>query len=366
MIYILLFVYLYISGILSWFTNKRNRDMLFNLAFIILLIIVCFRSVNVGIDTSKYADFFTNINGGYYGTVEAPNPSMEYGIVLLAKILRLIFLDSNNPYLYLFTIGILTLLPLYYFIKKHSYNPCFSLFIIFTVIQGSAIVIYVAAIRQAISMGVMLIAITYLIKNNRSKFYIYSFIAVLFHYTSILTFICIYIFERFKVNKSILYTSIISILIISLVYPQIGQDVFFKLLSILDSNLANLKYSYYMEDKSYEIYNRSILSAGLNLCLPTLCVYLCKKENVNNIFIKTLVFAPVLFLLFGSFEQISRLVFIYWIIGITGVIQKSMINKKSLMAIIIISSFFLLRAISAYVSINNNGITPYTFLWEIN
>ena len=372
MIYVCFFIYLYFTSILSWFCSKKNANLLFLTSAFFLIAIICLRNIDVGTDTIHYAGFFACKNSGYYGiaTDNITNSTMEPGIYIYARILRLFFFNSSNPNLYIFTTGFLTILPLLYFINKYSSNKCFSLFIIFIVMQGGIMVIYAAALRQAISISIMLIAIHYLIqkKNNYLKYYIIiSIIACSFHYSSIITSIVCYIVNCFHIRTKIpLYILLLTTLLIVFCIPNLGSELLFKSLSLLDSNLENLRYAYYMNDKSFESSTRSILSAGLNLSLPFMFLFFNNKNrNIDTLFTKLFILTPCIFLLFGSFEQINRLAGCYWIIAMIGLNTKRIKNKTFYVFITLISFFFLLRACQIYLSINNqSGIVPYSFIWE--
>ena len=112
-----------------------------------------------------------------------------------------------------------------------------------------------------------------------------------------------------------------------------------------------------------------MLSIGLNLILPYIFVYLSSDEELQkNIFLKTYILAPCVFLLFGSFEQVSRMVAGIWIIGAVGALPSQDVIRKSnlFLLVVVVSVFFLSRAIFMYSGKGGvvNGFMPYNFFWE--
>lgn len=370
MIYECFLLLLFVFGIAGWWLSDNINKKLFLFSGIFLLFLVCFRNRSVGIDTLNYVGFFTEY-GGIYGTFTHPNEKLEPGLSLLGYLYNFLSIRSLDYLPYMICNGLLTILPLFWITRRYSINPCFSMFLIFVALRGSFMVIYVAALRQALSISFSLLSLYFLLekkKHYKVWFAAMSIASFLFHNTGVLTTLIIIGANYVKVTKKIAYIVLASVFILSIATTRYGTELFSDLLFFLNF-YTSARYEHYSSADSLGLSERSIYSAGLNLLLPLIVVYLSSEERVrNNIFIKMFIFAPSLFLLFGAFEQVSRMVAAYWIIGAIGAFPHAKIvrNSKLIWIIIIVSSFMISRAFLMYNGVEGriNGLMPYKFYWE--
>lgn len=370
MIYECFLLLLFVFGIAGWWLPNNTNKKLFLLSGIFWVFLVCLRNKSVGIDTWNYVNFFTGY-GGFYGTFTCPNEKLELGLSLLGYLYHFLGIRSLDYLPYMICNGLLTTLPLLWVTKRYSINPCFSMFLIFATLRGSFMVIYVAALRQAISMSFSLLSLYFLLekkKHYKVWFAVMSITSFLFHNTGVLTALIVIGANYVKLTKKTAYIILASVFILSIATVHYGSELFSNMLLLLNT-YTSARYDYYASSDSLDLSERSIYSAGINLLLPLITVYLSSEERVkNNIFIKLFIFAPSLFLIFGAFEQVSRMVAVYWIIGAIGAFpQTKNVHNSKLIWIIIIASFFMLsRAFLMYNGIGGitNGLMPYKFYWE--
>lgn len=370
MIYEVFLYMLFLFGVAGWWLSPKTNNKLFYLCGIYLICIVCLRNKAVGIDTQDYIGFFTS-QGGVYGTFKNPNEKLEIGLPFLGHIYQVLGLEKHYYLPYIFFNGLISTIPFLWLTKKYSTNPCFSLFIIFVALRGAFMVIFVAALRQAISMSFSLISLYYLREKKakyKVKFIIASILSVLFHNTGFITAIILICADHLKLSKRKTYIILVLVFFISFIITQYGAALFSETITIINL-LTTDRYDYYSTDKSLDVLDRSVYSICINLILPFIVVYLSSDEKVkNDIFIKMYIFAPSVFLFFGAFEQISRMVSIYWIIGAIGAFpeRKTIQNSKFKVLIIIVSAFMLSRAFLMYSGADgiSNGLAPYKFYWE--
>ena len=138
----------------------NNKKIL--LAYCILWgIIAGLRRYDVGNDTPGYVAFFegTNIKGIGYGTVQYPGETIEYGFVLLSKLLNFI---STNGTFFLLVEGLFVYYAIYLTYKNQKYG--LWSFLIFMLIANNFVVLH-AMIRQVFSIAFLLIGIYYFQKN---------------------------------------------------------------------------------------------------------------------------------------------------------------------------------------------------------
>lgn len=370
MIYECFLCMLFVFGIAGWGLPQKINNNLFVVAITFMAVIVCLRNVSVGFDTVSYVGFFSG-KGGLYGIYSNPGHEVEKGISILGYIYHFIGIKTTEEWPYLMINGILTVAPLFLITKRFSVNPCFSLFLMFTALRGSFMILYVAALRQALSIAFTLFSLYFIVeKPNKYKLYfiLLSAASVLFHNTGILMTIVILVMNYLRPSKKVAYSLLSGIFVISLFFNSVGLNLFSQLLASLNS-LTAARYDYYSSSESYDLSERSVLSIGLNLILPYIFVYLSSDEELQkNIFLKTYILAPCVFLLFGSFEQVSRMVAGIWIIGAVGALPSQDVIRKSnlFLLVVVVSVFFLSRAIFMYSGKGGvvNGFMPYNFFWE--
>lgn len=370
MIYECFLLLLFVFGIAGWWLPNNTNKKLFLLSGIFLLLLVCLRNRSVGIDTWNYIGFFTGY-GGMYGTFTNPGDRLETGLSVLGYLYNYLGIRSLDYLPYMICNGLLTTLPLLWITKRYSINPCFSMFIIFVALRGAFMVIYVAALRQALSISFSLLSLYFLLekkKHYKVWFAVMSIASFLFHNTGVLTTLIIIGANYVKLTKKIAYIVLASVFVLSIVTTHYGAELFSNLLLLLNL-YTSARYEHYDSVDSLDLSERSIYSAGLNLLLPLIVVYMSSEERVrNNIFIKMFIFAPSLFLIFGAFEQVSRMVAVYWIIGAIGAFPHTKIVRKSklIWVIIVVSSFMISRAFLMYNGVEGitNGLMPYKFYWE--
>lgn len=149
------------------------------ISFLILFIFLAFRGIYVGTDTVVYANMFEEYKMGLYYNLSEP------GWLLLNKVVDFLGGDFNTV---LWFSALLTLIPVFYGLRKNSLYPLFSIFIYLTFYY------YFYSfniIRQSIAQGFIFLSFCYFnmevspFKQNK-KLYLYFFIALMFHYTSLI------------------------------------------------------------------------------------------------------------------------------------------------------------------------------------
>lgn len=120
---------------------------------------------------------------------------------------------SDNPNLYLLTIGIFCIASFVRFIRRHSVNFAFSILMFFSI---GLFVSCLASVKQCVAMAVLTYAIEALLKRKYLIFYLFVFIAMLFHTYAIL-FIVLPIFTQ-RPWTVITYLTIIGVIFVLLTF----------------------------------------------------------------------------------------------------------------------------------------------------
>lgn len=172
-IFILLLVLLFGYGSSN---NKKYAIVCTFFSFLLLFLLSSIRASNMGRDYDTYLAYFERIR--YYGTAY-----FEKGYVLYNKIIGTI---SGDQVWFAFCINILLFIPLYKYIRLNvDYRYYWVCIFIFVANPYMFVQTTFNAIRQCCAIGIVLISIIYLHKNNYIFYGIFLAIAVSFHRSSV-------------------------------------------------------------------------------------------------------------------------------------------------------------------------------------
>ena len=227
--------------------RKSNRLTLF--IFLVYLAILCLRHPLVGSDLGYGVSFgylgrFSRIASNPWNNLTSGLEGLHYeiGFVYLDKLIGCITTNTNA---YIAIISVISFLPCYYFIKKNAEYPVESWLIFLSL--PSALMMY-SGLRQAIAMGICLLAYRFVKEKRLIKFIICVFFASLFHRTA-LFFLVSYpmYYMNFSKNKkitSVVLLPLIFILKIPLLKAitsffgaslEVGETNAFMLLTLLSA-----------------------------------------------------------------------------------------------------------------------------------
>lgn len=132
-----------------------------------------------------FASFFLSFNPVLWG--------WGYGFQLVQWAITLF---TQDPQYQFFVFSLLTLVPIFWFYKKFSHDPLFT--VIFFLAYPSMYYMSIGVMRQHLSIAFCLLALLYFEKKTVS--YLLSFVAVLFHPSSLI-FIPFYFWNKMDVSK---------------------------------------------------------------------------------------------------------------------------------------------------------------------
>ena len=132
-----------------------------------------------------FADYFLSINPVLWG--------WGYGFQLVQWLITLFTSDYQYQF---FVFSILTLAPIFYFYKRCSHDPIFT--VLFFLAYPSMYYMGIGVMRQHLSIAFCLLALLYF--DRKSISYVLTFIAVLFHPSSLI-FIPFYIWNKVDVSR---------------------------------------------------------------------------------------------------------------------------------------------------------------------
>lgn len=159
----------------------------------------------------------------------------EIGYVLIDFLVHLV---SNNYSVFLLLLSIITYLIYFKSILKYTSFPILTLLSFYCVFIG-----YMGMNRQHLALGICLLSFKYIGRRNFKSFFLYVFIASLFHVTSIL-FLVTYFLNRTFSKKTCLTLIFFAIgihfcapyIVNTLVVPFLPQSIVFKASIYLHNN----------------------------------------------------------------------------------------------------------------------------------
>ena len=346
-----------IKKLMQKYTNSEKL-ILFSAA-LLLLFFAAFRSIGIGADTiqyvshfvklseTKFSDFSTYSNG-WYGDI-------ELGYKIYNKILSFI---SKNPQAIIIANSILQIGLITILIDKESKDKWLSIFLYFT------FCFYQTALNLTPSSFVsyfMFLSFPFIKKRKLLPFMTFVVIGMLFH-TSAVFFVPLYFLYNIKINKKILFGSILICILFVFFYDSILPII----ISIIPS-----KYVWYIDSLrvSYK-YSTELLVYVVQLLAIIFVLSLLGKQGfkdfakINSLMFWVFIYETILYFLATKASMFSRGAFLfspYTIIIIPEIISYiNNANKRKIATIGIV--LYGVIVYIARVSVNNVGTTmPYVF-----
>lgn len=339
MIYIINFIIFFVGAF------SKQKDKLYNICCIYLVIFAGLRTKEIGQDTSS--GYWINFN--YIKSGMDVN-WLEKGWVYLNKLAIILNVDYQGV---LFFACVLMLFPVFYIINKESDNKLLSLAIYY----GMYFVMFsFNLMRQsiAISFGMLFL---YFWKNRRVKAAIISFAFALFFHKTVMLVLLIPLFAKIKLSLTRIYMMIIFSLGVGVV---LSPELIIK--------LSGTYSSYFLMNDGYSGFRESIIIPFLFAVI--VCVFFCfifyyciekNGEIEKNIWLYTCIAGLVLMNITLQIGQGTRLVLYYSLSQILFVPQyigklKAVTTKYSLMLMFVI--YLLLNFVRMLIS-DSQYLIPY-------
>lgn len=237
----------------------RDKVYIF-LVFAPLILFSCLRGEMIGSDTPNYAMYYELISGhvitGGFGVAIATR--LEPGFIFLIKVLSLI---TPSPQILIITTSLFFMCSFVRFISKYSIMPWLSAIMFFTLFFNGSMNV----MRQYISIGILLFSFDYILQNKFKKFLILVFLAVMFHYTSIV-FLGAYFLRNMKVSSALL-KKVLGFLPVVVVLSYVLLRI------VLGIFHAYGLYDYY-DDQNEHIAGGAKLATAIELLLALLVIFI--------------------------------------------------------------------------------------------
>lgn len=340
-------------------TAEQKRKAITFLGMTAIFVILALKGETVGYDIAGYKE-------QYYISAKKSWLDVKYiyfepGYITLTKCFSKI---GASFQLFMVAVYALACSAMYFFIKKYSKNPVFSL-IIFICYQF--FVFYISGVRQTIAMSLCLIAYMVFQKRN-TRAYIAAFLIALLAmsmHTSAIIFLPVLVFSFLK-SKSVSIVIWAGMIIASIIFRPLAWDLvnrYFREVDVgTDMKLAgNFIFLCGVAVIMYLINAKSnIFSLNLKYCEIT------ENEEVENVFFTRMIVFSVCahFLLSGhTLLRAAMYPMIFIIPGLPNSTNRLEPKFRFVVDYIFVVFFIALFYLETLVP-SQLGLCPYVFFWE--
>lgn len=197
-VYVVLFVLISVSGILSLRLKRKVRRFLFFVCAALVAALIAFRDRSIGADTEVYLDAFIRFLDRPF--IACFRFRWEPGLLMIMKLIGLI---SPHWQAYIIVLGLLSTIPVFIILYKKSEFPLLSLLVFYVILFRSAEYLN----RQWLAAIILLFSYKYIQNKKPLRFLFFVAIAMLFHRSAVI-FAATYLLNKIPVNRKTLICSI--------------------------------------------------------------------------------------------------------------------------------------------------------------
>ena len=341
----------------GWKQSVKDILYLF-FTFFPLLLFSSLRYPKYGTDTYVYSDMFGVFAQGNYAFYENPF-AYEPGFMLLSKIISLM---TSNFQMYLLALNLFYIWSCVCFIRKYSSSVWLSVFLF---VGMGFFDQSMNVLRQFFALSIILWSYRYLDRRVIWKFLLLVILASLFHLSSIIFIVMIWI-DRIPLNRKV-FLGYLAILLISFAFSG-------KILQFVLTEFG--VYGQYLMSSDFGIVEESKLASVLHLFvdIAVLCFCFWGWGNVavrtrgNILMVKLLMVGTFFWALatnLGVLGRITAYFDIFAIVLLPNVLFSLGNNTNKLISVIMIVSLFVVKYfVISYLRPEWFGIYPYHFYFE--
>lgn len=371
MIFILFFFYLAIVAYISTQYRLSQKLFYFN-AFLILMFISLRGYDNGSIDTIDYIDWLLK-KGSKYSKDE---DTLEEGYVWYIHFLRF-FVTNGTVYLVINTT--LSLIPLFYLIRKHSFNANISAFLFFLPLTNIHRMYFVCQ-RQILGLAFVLLGIILFEKLKRKipKYIVFlgcSIIGFYMQHFAILLTLVYILMEQVKIRRN-MYIGWIIITFIFGVFLGGIQNFSFLMDMYLNTGAEYVQLLRYSEVAMRDT-NANVMQAFTSSMLGISFALYSKETIYNSIYAKLFLVSVIVLNLLSSAVEVYRIASFFTIFGLIvlpGMFHYIIVNKKNTVVTSILW-LSILYSVYSYIKtlysidegslpVGFDSLVPYEFFWE--
>jgi hypothetical protein len=358
MIYFIIFLFFVPFVFLYEYKFDNNVKLIFTSISCCLLVFLSGLRGSVDGDYESYLDIYQKVTLHYneYSSIVEP------GYIVINQIAFNIGLGFNFV---IFSMAFFTIFPKIVFFHNISPNFALSVLIFFCT---SFFIFDFTQIRQALSIGIFMYSLKFIIDKNIYMYFFFIILATLFHYSSIILLPGYFLFNK-TFNNKLLYLLVFFCSVISLLQIKINLfDMFIDNAELTDN--VSGKLNIYQQSELYSFISIKQILFGF------LFIHIKNSSFLKNKYLNLLVNLYV----FGIFvatalNQISEIAFrikwyFFWTECILVVLLIAHISKNNLVFKNFLNTFFVIYYFIILIilldNLSNNGffIYPYKFFFE--
>jgi hypothetical protein len=380
--------------------GKKNEYFIYWTFFISCLWALTFglRRIDVGNDTFFYSMFFENKSDsttGYLsgGTIDHPGETIESGFVMFSRFVHF-FTNSSTVYFTIISFWLLFVIRKLYILVSGYKLSIWNMFFVFTV--TNSFVVFMVAVRQSISICMLLTGICFIIWNHKrtvekrlsslnerrkkfaskanSRINKWSLLSLVFigfsfvvHRSAMLLFPFLVVAYFVRFNKKTVYLILCSSFFISLFFLNKISYLFDSVL-LLIGNIGQDKVAL-LGDRYADSFGENSLSVITKILwlIPALITTrLLNEDKIKSFFYTCYVFSVSVALLLSGSHMVERLNIVLVVLGFTCFVpEKVLVSKRWRNIYMLITFVFLMLAFSRYIHWpDSDSCIPYHFFWE--
>lgn len=266
------FVFYYILSIYYFEGLKgRDRTIFLTLSFAIVALIIGLRNPLVWSDSGiYYMEFLDNVKSlGETTQFDKPQHYTEIGFYYIGVISKSI--SNSSTFYFIFVSGI-TMILLYWGIKRYSIFPFIALYIYL----GRFVNRNTIQIRAAIAIAIIIWGTVYVTKRKIWYYLLVVYIASRFHTSAYIAF-PLYFMGYVKIKRSYIYTGIIASLIIAAYFGGMIRNI------VSQSDIANEWARSYIEEGSEKAWSNDLTNPMIWYQILVLFVWTFFEEKLSKL-----------------------------------------------------------------------------------
>lgn len=294
-----------------------------------------FRGDNVGGDTIEYCRFFEGKNSSTYGLLKF-NDNIEIGFRWICMVLRKV---SISRFWFIFSTSLLSLIPFVLIVKKYSIFPNLSYLYIICSNWCIMVICIETHIRQNIATAFLMMSVYLFLSGKKQKKTL--LMCVGFIIASILTHTSIYLILPFLIllyfiplTKTISYCLIVGACIVTLFFTDIFTSLFTNVMILISPYDVFENLTRYMDSEKYGLSGQAgLISNFIPIAMWALInIYYSNEDELNNIFMKCMVFGTSFTIMGSSFGLSFRMMYTFLLLGYCYI---PVVYKRNLRAVLI-------------------------------
>lgn len=289
--YLLLLLTIIVSyAVIQKITKKENKNIIFlNVAFVEMLLFIGLRDITVGTDLKNYIPYFNLFKESDWNILFTIK--LEPGYIIFNKLIGLI----GGENLFLFITALVSLIGVYFSIRKYSKDYFLSVFLYITM---HFYIFIFSGLRQAIAFSIVWVSLKYIIERKCVKFVLLVLLASTFHKTALI-FLPMYFIATKKITKRYMIVFLTTFILLFVFRVQIFS---------LITKFIYTNYSVSQDDGGYKY-----LILLFAILIFSLFIRNRKKEDFmeNDIFINMIMIAILIQSMSSVEGNIARLTMYY-------------------------------------------------------